>query len=180
MSTSSGPIPACSNAAAAASAVGDGADSIGIEGLKTSKEPKRRVRKATERRWIGVRARDLARSARARTRATAPSPGRAEHVLGERVVDHLGGEHLLLRERPPPPGVGIARAVLERLRGDLGQRRRADAVLGHVALDLHREELRREHQAGLAVPGAKPPVLGQWVERAGRVLVEADHERDLG
>ena len=32
MSTSSGPMPACSNAAAAASAVGEGADSIGIEG----------------------------------------------------------------------------------------------------------------------------------------------------
>src|SRR4029453_10123454 len=68
-------IPACSNAAAAASVVGDGADSIGMEGLKTSKEPKRRVRKATERSWIGVRARDFARSPRARTRATAPSPG---------------------------------------------------------------------------------------------------------
>ena len=55
----------------------------------------------------------------------------------------------------------------------------ADAVLGHVALDLHREELRGEHQAGLAVPGADPPLLGQRVERARRVLVEADHERDL-
>ena len=43
-------MPACSNAAAAASVVADGADSIGIDGLKTSKEPKRRVRKATERR----------------------------------------------------------------------------------------------------------------------------------
>ncbi len=49
-STSSGPMPACSKAAAAASVVGDGADSSGIDGLKTSKEPKRRVRNATERR----------------------------------------------------------------------------------------------------------------------------------
>ena len=63
--------------------------------------------------------------------------------------------------------------------GHLRERRGADAVLGHVALDLHREELRREHQAGLAVPGAEPPVLGQRVERARRVLVEADDERGL-
>ena len=41
-------MPACSKAAAAASAVGDGADSIGIDGLKTSKEPNRRVRNATD------------------------------------------------------------------------------------------------------------------------------------
>ena len=49
-STSSGPMPACSNAAAAASVVADGADSIGIDGLNTSNEPKRRVRNATDRR----------------------------------------------------------------------------------------------------------------------------------
>ena len=54
------------------------------------------------------------------------------------------------------------------------------AVLGHVALDLHREELGREHQPGLAVPGADAPLLGQRVERARRVLVEADHDGDLG
>ena len=97
----------------------------------------------------------------------------------QRVVDHLRAEHLLLRERPAAPRVRVQRAVLERLRRDLRERRLADPVLGHVALDLHREELRREHQAGLAVPGADPPLLGQRVERARRVLVEADDERDL-
>ena len=55
-----------------------------------------------------------------------------------------------------------------------------DAVLGHVALDLHGEELRGEHQAGLAVPGADAPFLRQGVERPSRVLVEADDERHLG
>ena len=84
------------------------------------------------------------------------------------------------RERLAPPRVRVQRAVVERLGGDLGERRLADPVLGHVALDLHREELRREHQAGLAVPGADAPLLGQRVERARRVLVEADDERDLG
>ena len=49
-STSAGPTPASSNAAAAASVVAEGADSIGIDGLKTSNEPNRRVRNATERR----------------------------------------------------------------------------------------------------------------------------------
>ena len=82
-------------------------------------------------------------------------------------------------QRLPAPRVRVARAVLERLRRHLGQRRLADAVLGHVALDLHREELRGEHEAGLAVPGAEAPVLRQRVERARRVLVEADDERDL-
>ena len=52
-------------------------------------------------------------------------------------------------------------------------------MFGHVALDLHREELRREHQAGLAVPGVEAPVLGPRVERARRVLVEANDERGL-
>src|SRR2546421_12199399 len=75
MSTSSGPMPACSKAAAAASAVGEGADSIGIEGLNTSNEPKRRVRKATERRKIGALEDRRSSSPRARTSATAPSPG---------------------------------------------------------------------------------------------------------
>src|SRR3954468_14301485 len=65
-------MPACSNAATAASVVGDGADSIGIDGLNTSKEPKRRVRNATERRYTGVRA---TFGPRASTSATAPSPG---------------------------------------------------------------------------------------------------------
>src|SRR3954451_1414535 len=68
-------MPACSNAAAAASVVGDGADVTGMDGLKTSKDPKRRVRKATERRKTGLRGRCFARSAVASTSATAPSPG---------------------------------------------------------------------------------------------------------
>src|SRR3954471_18020714 len=68
-------MPACSNAATAASVVGDGADSIGIDGLNTSNEPKRRVRNATDRSHTGVCASCRARSPRASTRATAPSPG---------------------------------------------------------------------------------------------------------
>ena len=50
MATSAGPTPASSNAAAAASVVAEGADSIGIDGLKTSNEPNRRVLNVTERR----------------------------------------------------------------------------------------------------------------------------------
>src|SRR3954464_11830272 len=68
-------MPACSNATAAASVVGDGAEVTGIDGLKTSKEPKRRVRKATERRNTALRDICLARSPVASTSATAPSPG---------------------------------------------------------------------------------------------------------
>src|SRR6516165_10555966 len=72
---SPGPIPASSNAAAAASVVADGAESIGIDGANTSNEPNRRVRKATERRYTGVRVSSLIRDPRASTSATAPSPG---------------------------------------------------------------------------------------------------------
>src|SRR5436305_14251299 len=75
MSTSAGLTPACSNAAAAASVVGDGADSIGIDGLKTSNEPNLRVRKATERKRTARFAAERSRSPRASTSATAPSPG---------------------------------------------------------------------------------------------------------
>ena len=62
----------------------------------------------------------------------------------------------------------------------LRQGRRGDAVLAHVARDLDAEELGGHHQPGLAVPVGQAPVLGSRVERAARVLVEADREGDLG
>ena len=178
-STSSGPMPACSNAAArrlgrrrrrGLDRDRRAEDLEGAEAARPEGDRAQVDRRARE------RLRALAARQHERHRALAR---RAEHVLRQRVVDHLGGEHLLLRERLAAPRVRIARAVVERLGRDLGERRLADAVLGHVALDLHREELRGEHEAGLAVPGAEAPVLGQRVERAGRVLVEADHERDV-
>ena len=66
-------MPACSKAAAAASAVGEGPSWTGIDGLKTSKEPKRRVLNTAERNSTGLRPRAF--SPRASTSATAPSPG---------------------------------------------------------------------------------------------------------
>ena len=99
----------------------------------------------------------------------------------QRVVDHPRGEHVLLAERLcAARRSGCATPFSNALLATLASVDCADAVLGHVALDLHGEELRRQHQAGLAVPGADAPLLGQRVERAGRVLVEADDERDLG
>ena len=53
-------------------------------------------------------------------------------------------------------------------------------MLVHVALDLHAEELRREHQAGLAVPVADAVVGRHRIERAAWVLVEPDRHDDLG
>jgi hypothetical protein len=74
-------MAASSNAAAAASALGDGTDSMAIEGLNTSKEPYRRVRSATERRNTGTRLASRSRTPRASTSATAPSPGEQNMYL---------------------------------------------------------------------------------------------------
>ena len=49
----------------------------------------------------------------------------------------------------------------------------------HVALELRAEELRRHHQAVLAVPRGQRPVGGIVLEGAARVLVEADDESDV-
>ena len=96
------------------------------------------------------------------------------------MVDHARLEDLLLGQRPAAPRVRIQRTISKRLGRDLRQRRLGDAVLAHVALDLHCEELGREHQPGLAVPLSEPPVLGQRIERAARMLVEAHHQREVG
>ena len=66
-STSAGPMPAASNAAAAATAVGEGADSIAMDGLKTSNEPNDRVRSATDRSSTGGRDEPRSRAPRAST-----------------------------------------------------------------------------------------------------------------
>ena len=55
----------------------------------------------------------------------------------------------------------------------------ADAVVVHVAVDLHGEELRREEVADLAVPGRGGVVDGIGRERAGLVLVHADGDADV-
>jgi hypothetical protein len=72
------------------------------------------------------------------------------------------------------------RAVRERLLRNLRQRRNRDVVVVHVALQLRAEELRRDHQADLAVPCRQRPVGRVVLERAARVLVEADDEPDVG
>ena len=104
--------------------------------------------------------------------------GRAEHVLGERVRQHQRIEDLLLAQRLATPGHRVQRAVAERLGRDLGERRLRDAVLVHVAGDLHPEELGGEREARAAVP-----VLAAWAldaERTGLVLVEPDRHADVG
>ena len=126
-----------------------------------------------------MRASAWARSPRASTSATAPSPGEQNMYCVSGWLTILEASTSCSESGRRRQAFGIARAVVERLRRHLGERRLADAVLGHVALDLHREELRGEHEAGLAVPGAEAPVLRPRVERARWVLVEADDEREL-
>ena len=54
-----------------------------------------------------------------------------------------------------------------------------DAVLVHVAVDLHAEELRRQRQAAGAVPVAQPGRLRVHAERTALVLVEADGDAEV-
>src|SRR6476659_7897274 len=100
---SSGPTPASSNAARAAAPLPlAGSSSPWLAGLNTSKEPKARVRAAPASSRPGQPARggltghDDRRAALAR---------RAEHVSGERVVDHFRGGDDLLGYRLAAPGV---------------------------------------------------------------------------
>ena len=105
--------------------------------------------------------------------------GRAEHVLRQRIGQHRRLEHLGLGQGLAPPGHRVLRAVAERLLGHLGQRRLRDAVLVHVPVDLHPEELCGQGQAGGAVPVAEPAALGVHAERAALVLVEPDRDAEI-
>ncbi len=74
-STSSGPMPAISNAARDASTVAPGVSSIGSHGLCTSNAPSRLVRTVVARRYTGVSVYRVASSAGHNTTAAAPSSG---------------------------------------------------------------------------------------------------------
>src|SRR4051794_41923037 len=88
-SMSPGPIPAASKAAAAASAVGDGPSWTGIDGLKTSNEPKRRGLKTAG--GGETAGRGPALSPRAGASGPGPPPGGADMYLGGGGVGHLEG-----------------------------------------------------------------------------------------
>ena len=103
----------------------------------------------------------------------------AEHVLAQRVADHLRLRHVVVAEGVAPPRIGVLCAVLEVLDGDADERVLADVVLMHVALDLHAEELRRQRHADVAVPLAEPAGLRVDGEGAPGVLVEADRHADV-
>ena len=105
--------------------------------------------------------------------------GRAEHVLGQRVVEHPRREDLLLGDRLAAEGVRVERAVAVVLGRHLGQGLVGDAVVVHVAVDLHGEELRGEEVPDLAVPGRRAVVDGVGGERARLVLVHADGDADV-
>ena len=106
--------------------------------------------------------------------------GGAEHVLGQRVVDHPRAQDLLLGDQVAPEGVGVQRAVAEVLRRHLRQRGRRDAVLVAVAVGVHPEELGRDVLPVLAVPLGQREVGGVADERAPRVLVHPERDRHVG
>ena len=93
--------------------------------------------------------------------------------------EHRRGEDLVGGERRPAPRMRRERAVRERLHRDLGERLGRNPVIVHVSLEFGSEELRRHHQPVLAVPLGKRPVRRVVLERAPRMLVEADDETDV-
>ena len=106
---------------------------------------------------------------------------RAEHVLRERVRHHRRRSDLLLgHRRCAARRSGSRRRCANAFTATLARVDARDAVLVHVALDLQREELRGQHHPRLAVPAADAHRLGVGVERAPRVLVEADREAEVG
>jgi hypothetical protein len=105
--------------------------------------------------------------------------GRAEHVLGERVVQDRRRQDVLFGHRLAPEGVRVARPVPVVLGGDLGQRRLRDAVVVDVLVGLHPEELGGDELPVLGVP-PRQRQLGRVVgEGAPGVLVEADGDPDV-
>ena len=106
--------------------------------------------------------------------------GAAEHVLGERVVEHRGSEDLLLGERLAPERVRVQRTVAIALRRDPRERLVRDAVVVHVLVDLHAEELRRHELAELAVPRRARVEARVGAERTRDVLVHPDRDAEVG
>ena len=105
--------------------------------------------------------------------------GRAEHVLGQRVVQHRRVEDLFLGNRLAPERVRVHRPVAEVLGRNLGQRLLRDAVLVEVVIGLHPEELRGDELSVLGVP-LRQCELGRVVgERPAGVLVHADGDADV-
>ena len=72
--------------------------------------------------------------------------------------------------------IGFIDPLRKAFAATLASVRVGDAVLVHVAVDLHAEELGREGQAAGAVPVPQPGRLGVHAERAPLVLVEADSD----
>ena len=118
-------------------------------------------------------------SARHSTSATAPSAGEQNmyFVSGGLTIGDSAISSIDIGVRRQ--ALGFSAPLRYALAAIVGEHGRVDVVLVQVALDLHREELRRQHHAGLAVPVAEPVLRRQRVERARRMLVEADRHADV-
>ena len=103
----------------------------------------------------------------------------AEHVLGQRVVEHRRVEYLLFRQRRSPERVRVEGSVAIVLGRHLGEGLYRDPVLVHVPVGLHAEELGREELARLAIPVRQPENGRLGRERATGVLVHAHGDTDV-
>ena len=105
--------------------------------------------------------------------------GTAEHVLRQRVVQDRRPEDLLLGERFAPEGARVAGPVPVVLGRHLGQRRPRDAVVLHVLVDLHAEELGGRELTLFAVPRRAGVEPGIGAEGPGQVLVHTDGDAEV-
>ena len=146
------------------------------EHLESSVVARPQCRRLQEDRRVGVPAGHIGIGQYQRHRALA---GRAEHVLGQRVADHVGRGDVLGGHRRAPPGVRVLRSVAIGLGRDQREDAGIEVVLVQVPLDLDGEELGGHHHPDLAVPVAQAIVGRAGVERAGRMLVETDGHADV-
>ena len=102
---------------------------------------------------------------------------RAEHVLRQRIGEHLGLQDLVLAERLLTPGHGIHRTVAGCFGGHSRQGLMRYPVLLHIAVDFDGKKLRIDGHAAASVP--VPAAVDRMHrpvarKRAARVLVETD------
>ena len=94
------------------------------------------------------------------------------------MTHHLRRGDFFVGHRNFAPRVRIQCAVFVVLHGNTNQSIFADAVVVHVALNLHAEELRRQRHADVAVPFAEA-AFGVHGKRAARVFVETHRHADV-
>ena len=159
--------------------VGEPPRSTSSAGENTSNEPGGRVRIAAARSRTAGRPSSRAFFSLARISATPPSAGAQNMNLVSGSLTIGEARIVSTSTASRRQACSVSTPLANAFSATAAKRRRADAVHRHVALDLHREELRGQHQPGFAIPFGQAPVGGLGIEGAARMLVEADRDAEV-